>query len=354
MTYRLCSIAASWLLAAVLMTPGLRAQTLVRAPDASAPLAERWAWAQDEADARDLSASYWIGYTVQRRDDGSTTVWRDDRDGRRTRLNALLDNATGDASGTESDQVRAILFELDARSGAVDDLTVTDMDRRVHLGDRTVFWLGPAGDAESIALIRTRYDEAGDEDAREHLVTATGVHDAPAEAVPFLREVLRGPDDEEVRNKAAFWLGQQGGSEALGALREAARSDRSAEVRKQAVFGISRMDGEAAMDALIALARGADDPDVRGKAIFWLGQSASEKAASVLEGVAYDEEETEVQEQAVFALSRLDDGAGVPRLVEIAKTHANPEVREKAIFWLGQSGDDRAVDALVQIVRGQE
>jgi HEAT repeat protein len=147
--------------------------------------------------------------------------------------------------------------------------------------------------------------------------------------------------DQEVRESAVFWSGQQNSQDALNFLIATADNDPSKQIREEAVFAISQ----------INLAKNGKDQEVQEEAIFWLGQKASKQAEIALEDFAYNHEDYELQKSAVFALSQLSGDAGVPKLIQIAKTHPFPKIRKEAIFWLSQSDDPRALDTLVEIVQ---
>ncbi|HET6567537.1 MAG TPA: HEAT repeat domain-containing protein [Rhodothermales bacterium] len=342
----------------------LRAQTVTHAPNASEPLEQRWDWAVRQAGDAACSDGCWIGYSIMRlmHEDSYIGSWsdRDDRPtleelvyGRHTEH--LTDNGPrGAAQPAKVEKEVAFLFRVEPRGGEVRDIRISNMSLSADLDGLPVLWLGKAGMPESIAFVRERYGKAGSTELKKDLVTAAGIHEGEASASSFLRQVLAGKDDDEVRSQAAFWLAEQDGPEAAAVLEQTAKQDRSEEVREQAVFGLSRIDTEGATERLIGLAKGgADDSGTREKAIFWLGQKASQKAAETLGDIAQNDPNTEIQKKAVFAISQLPHDEGVPKLITIARTHRNAKVRQEAIFWLGQSGDARAVDVLVDIARGE-
>lgn len=57
---------------------------------------------------------------------------------------------------------------------------------------------------------------------------------------------------------------------------------KTALLKEGAVFAISQMELEESIDGLIGLARAADDEEVRKKAIFWLGETGDPRALEVL------------------------------------------------------------------------
>lgn len=329
------------------------AQPVLRPPDAKASLEARWVWAGSEARSRQHA---WIGYGIWRMRSRAVFGDRSANGAGRSTLSALIDGTAAQVPSPSPDGRRAgrveelgILFRLD-REG-IAEVAVSSMTSHVDLKGGPLFWLGEAGDAESMALLERLYDRAGRAPYREGLVTAAGVHDDVAYVLPFLERVLASRENDGIREVAAFWLGQIDAPRALDLLKEAVRKDPSQRVREHAVFAISQMELEAATDELVRLARGAGDPGVRKQAIFWLAQHASERAVATLKDAVFTPGDADVQKHAVFALSQLPNEQGFPLLVDVARTHADREVRKQAIFWIGQSDDPRAVDVLVEMVQ---
>ena len=97
------------------------------------------------------------------------------------------------------------------------------------------------------------------------------------------------------------------------------------------------------------------DEDVREQAVFWLGQEVADAGSEEpdYESVE-DDPEAEVREAAVFALSQRSDVESVPILIELARTSRHSKVRRSAVFWLSQTDDDRVVDFFEEILRGSE
>jgi len=216
-----------------------------------------------------------------------------------------------------------------------------------------LYWMGKAPEDGSFGIVEALYGRNQGLDIREDLIAAAGCHGSPQLVLPFLGRVLGGGDPDELRQEAAFWMGQQNDPEGLRLLINAAKTDRSEEVREGAVFGISQVELPAAADELIALAKGADKRDVRKQAVFWLSELASKKAGGILEEIAAGDADLEIQEQAVFALSELPGNEGVDALIRLAKTHRDARIRKKAVFWLGECDDPRALEAIIAILKGK-
>ena len=91
--------------------------------------------------------------------------------------------------------------------------------------------------------------------------------------------------------------------------------------------------------------------DVREQAAFWLGQSATREATAGLAEIVDADGSVEVQKAAVFALSQRDEPERIDTLIGVARTHANREVVRAAFFWLAESEDPRAIDFFEEVLR---
>ena len=422
-------------------------QSVLLCPQASESLNQRWEWAVKETKQRSYRDGYWIGYNINKwmgeNSFTGTYNWppRDDEPSLKELLFGIrVEDLTPDISEQEilrqtaetalersRDKHKpekkvlkevALLFRFTGdqrRTDRIEKLKTSNLSLHVDLKDLPILWLGEAKDPESVALLDNMVRSEENADQKEKFITAIGIHGDPDAVIPPLREILFSKEDDEIREKAAFWLGQQDDKRVLTILMKTAKTDVSSEVREKSVFAISQVDLPEAVDRLVELAERADDRGVQEKAIFWLGQTkdpkalkilvgiarsdpspelrekavfglyqidnekgiealielayksrhmavreksifwlgqrASKKAVKVLEDVSFNDADSEIQEKAVFALSQLPHAEGVPKLIEISKTHPNPSVRKKAIFWLGQSEDERALDYLVELVR---
>ena len=239
--------------------------------------------------------------------------------------------------------------------GQVQKIRTTSVDCGLDLGGLTLYWLGEAKSAESLAWLNgfaARF--VGEDRADRHLadaaLTAIAFHkDAAADAA--LQRFIAPQQPRKLREQAAFWLGSARGQRGFEILRETVRKDDDAKFREEATFAISESEVAEAQPELIRMARHDSDREVRSQALFWLAQKAGDKAAGVISDAIENDPETDVKKKAVFALSEMEHGEGVPLLINIAKTNKNPVVRKEALFWLGQSGDPRALDYIESILK---
>lgn len=345
----------------------------------AAALPDRWAWAKSEAEKQGFAKRYWIGYSIEKSMGERSFIgsFYSDRKKNRPSLGEIVTGVRaeelpsfpsdefGEMSGfvTYDDETTprkvvrkevGILLRMGGEGGGIREVKVSNLSLRVDLEGDPLVWINRADYEESVGFLEARFREASNNEARKSFVMAIGLHDESKKALEILKQTLIGGGDPDVREDAAFWLGQTGAEEARKTLTESAWKDPDKDIREKCIFSLSQMEGEPSVDALIDLARKHPDDETRKNAAFWLGQKASEKAVGALKEIAYSDSDTEVQRSAMFALTQVEsNGGSVDELIKIARTHPNPHIRKDAIFWLGQSEDPKAVEALVEMVRGR-
>jgi hypothetical protein len=353
---------------------------LIKYPNEEDQFKIRWNWAKTQA--QNIRGGYWIGYCIERLMSPHSYIgchgYHDQSE--MPTLEMIIQRKSSDLGGdidtldiTQSAQRAlhrlddsresiekivkkvAILFNFSIKPTIenIKKIKISNLSLFVDLEKQPLIWIGLVDMKESLEFMIECYENTSDIEIKEELITVISLHQGMPATFSFLRQVIESDEDDDLREKAVFWLGQQHTPEALEYLVLVVKTDRSINVREEAVFAVSQLDSEQATDELINLAKNEKNYHVRKKAIFWLGQKASRKAKAALEGFVYNNSTIEIKKQAVFALSQLADQEGVPALIKIAKTHPINEVRKKAIFWLGQSDDPRALDAIIEIVQGE-
>lgn len=327
---------------------------------------------------RAAGARYWTAYAFDVRPGVSVDM---DWNGKRT----SVDGVNLSFNSTRETRNLGVFLLRESNDASVTRVEVYNLDRAREYSGYRVYWLGRAGNEESLNLLRGLVEDHNYKTAArvsEHATMAIALHD-DARVAGMLKNFARQSSVEKARTSAVFWLGQVGGETPF--LADLARNEsEDREVRKQAAFaiGISKdsdaistlqnlhtsvtnrdvkeqiifaasinEDKDAAVNFLIDVAGKDNDLESRKKAIFWLGQKAGERSLNALKDTLDSaDSDTEIQKQAVFAISQRSKGESVPLLIKIARTHANPAVRKQAIFWLGQTGDERAVDFFKEIL----
>ena len=248
------------------------------------------------------------------------------------------------------------------------------------LREKAVFLVSQKRTPETANILMDVARTDPDQDVREKAVF--WLSQVPG-STGLLEEILRGNSDENIKEKALFSLSQQNEPRAAQALRDfAARESENGDLREKAIFWLgqrrstenteflrnlySRLTNEDLKEKILfslSQQRGAgneqwlmniavnpkEDIELRKKALFWAGQS----------GVAIPELSTlydrmgdkEMKEQIIFVLSqRQSDRSAIDKLFDIAKNEKDAELRKKAIFWLGQSHDPRVQQFLIDLI----
>ena len=351
----------------------LNAQSLVKHPSPTESLDAKWEWAMDKGG----DDSFWIGYRINKLMHPRSFYGMFKRSsmneskslyaliGEPDKVDESLEefslgkyfNGRGTvhfsgkgSDGTQELVLKEIAVLVNYHRGRPVDIFASNMSLEFDLHGGPLYWLDHETPLDGVAMLKEVYASTRHSDTKEELVTVLGLHGQYAEVEQFATEILTSNLQADIRERAAFVVGQQNTETALATLEEVIRSDESDDVQEHAVYAVSQMPLEASQDLLIDLARTEKNTEVRKKAIYGLGQKASQKALDALEETIFDEADEEVQKHAVYALAQLDSDAALPRLIQIANTHQSREVRKGAIYMLGDIGTDEAVEALIEIV----
>ena len=325
--------------------------TVLRYPDASQPLAQRWDWARNQA--RQLNRrTYWVGYRIKRPSWLEHSVYVDrgmDVKGQNITISGRL---FGDFQGF---MFRGVRLAPLVGSNDSDDTAIlfgfkTDQTGKVTLSHvhvasfylpmdfrgRTLFWLGDAADAQSLPIIEALFTATPQPELREDVVSTIGIHGSSDMVVPILLRLLSSREPTDVRAQAAEWLGFHPTPAAVVALSAAARNDQAGDVRREAAEALGDNPLPAATESTIAVARTASDPDTRRKAVEGLGQKDSDRALATLVSIAQSDRDEDVQREAVETLGEMPNGRGLNAVRDIARSHPRPDVRRGAVETLGE------------------
>jgi hypothetical protein len=258
-------------------------------------------------------------------------------------------NCSGDEPVTtlrlEGDTSLMVLIRVEG--GQVTQLRVTSPDCKLDAGGLRFVWIDKVPPAASVAWLKTQVAGAHPDRA----ISAIALHEG-AVADQALDELTTANQPDNIREKAAFWLGNARGAHGITVLKRMLANDPSDKVRERVVFALSQSKEPEGLATVIEAARSDKSAHVRGQALFWLGQKAGNKqAAEVINNAAKTDPDRAVKEKAVFALSQLPKDEGVPLLIQLARDNADPNVRKKAVFWLGQSKDPRALEFFTQVLK---
>jgi HEAT repeat protein/beta-lactamase regulating signal transducer with metallopeptidase domain len=326
--------------------------TVLRHPDPSQPLAQRWDWARTQA--RQLNRRmYWVGYTIKRPSWLQHSVYVDRGMEVRGQDITISGRMFGDFQGfmfrgvrlarltgtTDSDDI-VILFGFDADQNgrsALSHVHVASYYLPMDFRGRSLFWLGDATDAQSLPVVEALIAATPQPKLREDLMSAIGIHGSSDLVVPILLRWLSSREPTDVRSQAAEWLGFHPTTAAVAALSAAARTDQAGDVRREAAEALGDNQLPAATESTIAVAKTASDPEARREAVEGLGQKDSDRALNALVAIAQSDRDEDVQREAVEALGEMSNGRGLPAVRDLARNHPRSDVRRKAVETLGEN-----------------
>lgn len=330
-------------------------------------------------------AATWFGYTVP------ATHWVNSGWGDNV-LHLEGDDRQIVSEPEQSANVPPAMILLRVTAGKVDRVLIEQTDREVDAGGLPFVWLTGVNPADSVKTLKSVVETGIAEEAKAAAAKVVPATTTDRERARIERDVQREPERAmhrltergmtaialtnvpeataalkaftatsyplAVRDKAAFWLANERGSEGFRTDAALLKGDKDDAFREKLVFDLTLVKGEsraAAIDALIAAAKTDSAQKVRSQAQFWLAQMASKKAdpriVRALDDSAKDDPEVAIRKSAVFALSRLPESEGVPELIQVASTSKDASTRKEAIFWLGRSKDPRALEFLEKVVK---
>ncbi|MBV9927247.1 MAG: HEAT repeat domain-containing protein [Acidobacteria bacterium] len=333
---------------------------------------------QGRADAK--SSPFWIAYTFDVRPGiaidpdfeqfngsmntfGGTTVFK------------------GKVNGVTVETRNLGLFLLhDPRAGTVTRAEIYNLERKHEYGGYPVYWLGRAGNEESLNYLLSLVESARPEPVVETATVALAAHD-DRRVNDMLKNLVRGSKNQEVRKTSTYWLGHIGGeqvflselvrneredrevreaaahavglsrdAEALSAVQSLYAVVADREVRAALVHSAAHNEDEAAASAfLLKVARTDRDREVKAQALHHLGQFDNEQTVEELMKVYAADRDEEVRQAVLHALSQMENRRAHARLLEIARAGDDVESRQMAIHWLGQRGGPETLDELMSI-----
>ncbi len=323
-------------------------------PNPSATLTERWQWAQQQ-----LKNGSWIAYSIQQSMPENELVGS--FYGGRERFPTIYELLTGNKrafrpnmrtsgdvqifgtahmtlEGNANIVSREIVILFGYSNKRIDDIEVSMIDLQFDFRKRDLMWLGNASHEESISFLQSLYKKEATTKLAEDLIDAIGIHRSPSLVVPILQQVLNSNANEDLRAKAAFWLGDQNDPTALKILVSALKSEKSEDVIEEGFAGLSETTLPEADHQLKEWTKAGYTQKLRESAIFWMGQKESPGTLQYLEKIAMQDSNQEIIEKAIFSMSEMSKTPGVTEtLIRIARTHPSREGRKQAIFWLSQN-----------------
>ena len=225
-----------------------------------------------------------------------------------------------------------------------------DPDQEVR--EQGVFWLGQLSGDDAVTALESILQGSDDVELQKKVVFSLSQHGG-SRANQILRDIaLDSKANEEVREQAIFWLGQEGDSDDVSVLMDLYDRVDSDHLKERIIFAVSQSESSRGEDWLLGVARDdAENMDLRENAVFWLGQRESQAAVSALASVLR-EETPELQEKAVFALSQHGSSRAMQLVRDvIGDSDFEDDTREQAIFLLGREGSSADLSFLMDQYR---
>jgi HEAT repeat protein len=243
------------------------------------------------------------------------------------------------------------LFLLhDPRTGDITRAEIYNLERKHEYGGYPVYWLGRAGNEESLNYLLGLVESTRPERVVETANVALAVHD-DRRVNDMLKNLVRQSKNKEVRETSVYWLGHIGGEHAF--LSEIVRNEREDEdLREAAAHAVGLSRDEAALSAVQSLYASVADGDVRAALVHSAAHNENEAAASAfLLKVARTDRDNDVKAQAIHSLGRFDTEQVVEELMKIYAADRVDDVRQGVLHALSQMANPRAHARLLEIAR---
>ena len=299
---------------------------------------------------------------------------------------------TSNGMTVETRNLAVFLLREANGSGAVSRVEIYNLERKREYSGYPVYWLGRAGNEESLNFLRGLAEAASPAATgntnliNQHAVLAIGLHD-DARVGAMLKTFARSSTNSKARSTAVYWLGQIGGetafladivrneteksdlrrqaAHAIGASRDSAALstlqslyDRMAqadakpqrEVKRgiiHAVAGNENKEGAAAF--LLKVAKTDADRESRRTAVHSLGEVGRESVIDDLMSIFASDQDVDVRRHVLHALSELKTPRAQAKLLEVARTGDHPDLRRHAIHILAEKENVATHDDLIKL-----
>ncbi|HEX8185239.1 MAG TPA: HEAT repeat domain-containing protein, partial [Blastocatellia bacterium] len=288
---------------------------------------------------------------------------------------------TSDGISIETRNLGVFLL-VEPNDNTVSRVEVYNLNRQREYSGHPVYWMGRAGNEESLNYLKAIADSTRGKRVAENATVAIGLHDDPRVG-PVLKDLIRKSSNKDVREAAIYWLGVNGGEHAFLSdivrneqehrdVREAAayaigrsrnpsllpvlqslyQTVNNRDVKESIVHAISKNENErGATDFLLKVAKSDPDRDLRETAINRLGRIPG-TSSSLVEIIQNEQEHTDVREAAVNALGKSQEAGAISRLQSLYGSVSNQSIREQIINAVSKSPDhSAALSFLTQVAK---
>ena len=286
----------------------------------------------------------------------------------------------------------AVFLLREAGTGALTRMEVYNLDRKREYSGYPVYWLGRAGNEESLNYLRgiaegtpapASTTEAGL--LNQHATLAIAIHD-DARVGGMLKNFISNSRNPKVRSTAVYWIGQIGGeTEFLAGIvrnngetkdlrRQAAHAigesrDRAAlttlqslyegvaerEVKRGIIHAVSGNENkEGATAFLLKVAKTDADKDSRRTAVHAIGDEGGDRVIDELMSIVANDQEQDVRRAVLHALSEIKTPRAQAKILEIARTGKEPDLRRHAIHMLAEVEGEAMIDELIKLYDAEQ
>ncbi|HEV2766000.1 MAG TPA: HEAT repeat domain-containing protein, partial [Pyrinomonadaceae bacterium] len=326
------------------------AQTQGFTPVPGADLKSKLDEAARRGRAGSKSAPFWVAYTFDVRPGIAIDPAVEQFSGSMENFSGIT-VFRGKVNGVTVETRNLGLFLLhDPQGQAVTRAEIYNLERKREYSGYPVYWLGRAGNEESLNYLLGLVESARASRVAETATVALAVHD-DRRVNDMLKGLVRQSKNREVRKTSAFWLGHLGGEHAF--LSELVRNEREdRELREAAAHAVGLSRDDAALAALQALYGSVADKDVRAAVVHSAAHNENEPAASAfLLRVARTDRSPDVKRQAVHRLAQFDNEQTVEELMKIYAADRDEDVRQGVLHAFSQMTNARAHARLLEIAR---
>ena len=293
---------------------------------------------------------------------------------------------TGTSNGVAIETRNLGVFLLvEPTDNTIARVEVYNLERSREYSGYPVYWLGRAGNEESLNYLKSVADSTRAKRVAENATVAIGLHD-DLRVAPLLKDLIRKSSNPDVREAAIYWLGITGGEQAflseivrneqenadvreaaagaIGRSRDASvlpvlqslyQSVSNRDVKERIVSSISRNENQkGATDFLLKVAKSDADSDLRETAVRRLGQIPG-TSSLLVDIVRNEQEHTDVREAAVNALGKSQDAASISTLQNLYGSISNQSIREQIINAVSKNpNQNAALSFLVQVAKSDQ
>jgi HEAT repeat protein len=292
----------------------------------------------------------------------------------------------------ETRNLAVFLLRDGASNGAVTRMEIYNLDRKREYSGYPVYWLGRAGNEESLNYLRSLAETKPPPTSttntgllNQHATLAIAIHD-DARVSALLKGFAGSSRHPKVRSSAVYWLGQIGGeteflagivrnnSETKDVRRQAAHAigesrDRAALSTLQSLYeGVSERDvkrgiihavagndnKEGAFAFLLKVAKTDADKESRRTAVHAIADEGRDSVIDELMSIMANDQETDVRRAVLHALAEIKTPRAQAKILEVARTGNHPDLRRHAIHMLAEVEGEAMIDELIKLYDAEQ